>query len=117
MLYSQGVDQAQHSGTVGDGIVQRPDDLRAVAQPQIAAQLAAQKPGGALQSLHGLLGLVLLEEADIDLGIPQVRSGLHTGDRDHHILYPGVLHIAQKGGKLLLDFIVDGIDAIDLTSL
>ena len=46
MFDLQGVDQLQHSRAVGDGIVLRPDDLRAVAQLEVVSQLTAEVSGG-----------------------------------------------------------------------
>ena len=83
-----------------------------MAQVQSAAQLPAQIAGGGFQTLHGIGGLLLLEEADIDLGIAKIRGGLHPGDGNHGVLDSGILQIADQRGQLLLDLLIDTVDTI-----
>ena len=70
-------EQLQDVGSLDNGVVLDKGQLWGVAQLERPAQLPAQIAGGGPQPLEHLGAVPLVQYGDIDLGVPQIRGGLH----------------------------------------
>jgi|GEM_PF-170379 len=105
------LEQVEHVRAVFERIVEREDELRRVAQLQPAAELAPQPAARRLQPADRILRPCLLEHADIDFTVAQIRRGIHARDGDHG-LHPRVLERADQLRQLPLDLLIDPADSI-----
>ena len=108
----QRVEQIQHVGAPGDGVVLLPLELRRVAELQGGPQLPAEVAACGAEPLQSVSPLALVQGTDVNLGIAQVRRSLHPGDGYHGGLHPGVLQVAKQACQLPLDFLIDAADSI-----
>ena len=98
-------------GSGVNGVVLHKLQLRGVTQLEGSAQLPPQVAPGGLQALDDLLHVALVQHADVNLRVAEIRGGVHRRD-GHQAVHPGVFHGADKGGQLPLDLLVDASDAI-----
>src|SRR5690242_18142276 len=109
------VDELRHPHARLDRIVVRERELRHRIEVQAPRQLAAQKTGGARQSLRRLVARFLAREMREAHGrMRQVGRNVDAGDR--HRADARVLHlVTQEIGKLALDLIADAVGALGMT--
>ena len=94
-----------------DGVVRDEGQLRGVAQVQRASQLPAEPAAGGFQTLQHLSLTAFVQNADIDLGVFQIRGGADCGNGDHPG-DPGILDAGDQGGELPLDLLIDASNSI-----
>ena len=98
-------------GALVDGVIGLEHQLRGIAQGEGAAQLPAQVAAGGLEALDDFFHVALVQHAHIDLGVAQVRGGLHVRDGDQP-MHTGVFYGAEERCQLPLDLFVDPSDSI-----
>ena len=76
------------------------------------AQLAAEIPRGALESLDHVLFLRLIQHAHENAGIAQIARRIDVRDGHHAPLHARVFKSAEQAAEFLLNFLVDAVNAI-----
>ena len=98
-------------GTLVNGVVLLEQELWGIPQGESPAQLPAEIPAGGFEAPDDFFSVLLVEHADENLGVPEIRCGVHVGDGDQPV-DSGVLDGAQQGCQLPLDFFIDPTNSI-----
>ena len=97
--------------TVGDILIPHKQQLRRIAQGQAMTQLPADKARAALERSDHALGLVILQDAYIHLGVAKIARDLRPGDTVR-TAQTGIMHIlADDLVRLAANLLGDHINA------
>ena len=96
---------------VFERVVQLEHQLGRIAQLQAAAELAPEPAARGFEPAQGVFLLFLVEDADINFAVAQIRRGVDAGDGKQR-LYARVLERADQIGKLALDLFIDPSNSI-----